>query len=792
MMNLHQIENWRNSLGLLPIKLFITEKTNPNSYILLNGGQGDFCLELNPENEDNTTYFANSWSSDTKNFVTLKDDFIKIYNWQINKHDPETIKKDIVENNLNKFYSYLIQKSYKNTTDIVPFVLKIYRKLRNLINEDKAGSKSLKLLLLLLAIYEEQRSINDIDKEKWGITDLNFHIPEIEFEKYLAEFSEGIYGKIKPNVELILRHASGSLFQEAHYEAMLFNADKNLDLFTGTISDLYETQKVLYSSFHYTPAYLARTIVENSLKNINLNEKEHLKIFDPACGTSEFLLEALKQLKTKGYTGTVEIIGWDSSDIAIHTSNFLLNYEKREWNEKLNINLELVSDSLTKDWDSDYDLILMNPPFRSWEQMSKTQRVSIRESLSKLFTKRPNQASAFVWKSAQAIKDAGVIGCVLPSSLLNYDSYVKLRNELLQIISPLLIGKLGNYIFENALTDVSFFIGRKPKENISPLILWTKNEKGIASDAIRDLRLLHYSNIPAIVKNNYSIYSPITFPINNENWKLLSYKEEKLLQKLESTKIEGKLKSVQNIFTVKQGIRTGYNNVFKLSNSQFYELPQNEQIYFRPVVDNDAIKNGQLIEVNYVWFPYSHDGSLFKSEQELQEKSEYFYTHALLPYKSRLQARSGIVEWWNLTRPRNWQFIKFPKIVSTEFGKSGSFAFDKNGKFVVERGMGWIPKKKVEDTDFYYFYLAVFSSHFFDTLLSIYSKQLAGGKWWDLGQKFTKNIPIPYFSSEIKGLSAFHELIEFGKEISAGERYNFEIIDEHLSETFYTGFDEIV
>ena len=210
------------------------------------------------------------------------------------------------------------------------------------------------------------------------------------------------------------------------------------------------------------------------------------------------------------------------------------------------------------------------------------------------------------------------------------------------------------------------------------------------------------------------------------------------------------------------------------------------------MVDNDSIKNGQLIEVNYVWFPYSQDGSLFKSEQELQEKSKCFYTHFLLSYKSRLQARSGIVEWWNLTRPRNWQFTKFPKIVSTEFGKSGSFAFDKDGKFVVERGMGWIPKRKVEDTDFYYFYLAVFSSPFFDTLLSIYSKQLAGGKWWDLGQKFTKNIPIPYLSSGAKELSAFHELVEYGKEISSGEIYNLEIIDKHLLGTFYTGFDEII
>ena len=78
------------------------------------------------------------------------------------------------------------------------------------------------------------------------------------------------------------------------------------------MSDKIVSRKELYSSTHYTPPFLARSIVENSLKNIDLS-KPMIKILDPACGSSEFLIEALKQLNKLGYSGKVKIIGMDSS-----------------------------------------------------------------------------------------------------------------------------------------------------------------------------------------------------------------------------------------------------------------------------------------------------------------------------------------------------------------------------------------------------------------------------------------------------------------------------------------------
>lgn len=105
---------------------------------------------------------------------------------------------------------------------------------------------------------------------------------------------------------------------------MFFNPQR--DLFGGSSNSL-STKTNLYSSIHYTPPFLSRTIVENSLRNLNL-QTENLKILDPACGSSEFLVEVLKQLIELNYKGKVEILGWDISETAINTSRFLLTYEK--------------------------------------------------------------------------------------------------------------------------------------------------------------------------------------------------------------------------------------------------------------------------------------------------------------------------------------------------------------------------------------------------------------------------------------------------------------------------------
>ncbi|MDD5152242.1 MAG: N-6 DNA methylase, partial [Flavobacterium sp.] len=512
MNNLSDITNWKKNFGLLPILL------NPiiqdNKYLMLNGGSGDFCLQTKSNGADINTLFNIAWSSNTKNFIVIENENLKILNW-LDRNKSEEIPLNKIETNSSEFYNYLISKSYKTQSDVVPFVLDIFRQLRNISRESENPSVALNILFQLLISIEEDYT--KIDYTKWGIQKIDL---PYQFDYFVDLIKQGVKS-IHPNLDLILRHSAGALFQEAHREVIYFNPQ--LELFGA--SNKLATRNDAYSSIHYTPQYLARTIVENSLKEIDL-KKTNLIIFDPSCGSSEFLIEALKQLKNFGYKGKVKVIGWDSSESAVNTSNFLLQYEKRtQWNNTdLEFEIKRVEDSLTQQWANDYDLILMNPPFVSWELLkSKDSRDAILETLgSNSRNGKPNQASAFFYKAIQSLGNDGVIGCVLPSSIFTFDSYSKMRNEIKEQIHIKTVAKLGNFVFEDALTDVSFFIGKKSNTQDPTKLIWCKNEKGIAQESLRELRKINANNQQSVEEKSFSIYSPSNFPVIKESWKVIS------------------------------------------------------------------------------------------------------------------------------------------------------------------------------------------------------------------------------------------------------------------------------
>ena len=763
---------WTRQLGHLPVHL------SPNvndKYIMLNGVNENFCIDISNQPEESSTYFSQSWSSNTKNFLLVNENNVRLFNWHKDKKE-ENIPIAAVRDNIDKFYKYLVTRSYKSQKDIVPFVIDIFRQFRTFTAEASNPVKALNLLFAMLASMEDE-NIENLDKQKWGISEFQ---PPDGFNAYVDRFKQGV-NNIVPNLNLILRHSAGTLFQEAQKEVLFF--DSQMDLF-GTFSGAMHTKELLYSSIHYTPSYLARSIVENALKLIDLDQLPEIKIFDPACGSAEFLIEVLRQLREKNYPGIVSIIGYDTSDTAVSTSTFLLTYEKRMvWNEKLFFIIEKVEDSLTKEWDNDNNLILMNPPFVSWEQLDKkNKREAVREALGVNFKGRPNQSSAFFYKATMHLAQNGVLGSVIPTSVLSADYYQKLRHEVESFFSFELVGKLGNFVFEDALTDISIIVGRKPKEGTLPTLLWTRNEKGVIHDALRELRKMQYSNGTSKDRIDFSIFKPSQFPIIQDTWKPVSLKEHTLIRSLKMHISAGKLSTVSEIFEVLQGIRTGNNDVFKISSKDYLSLPEAERKYFRPVTDNDSISNGKLATVNYVWYPYNEDGIMIKTEDEFNDNAPTFYQQ-LLQFKEQLsgRARKNVENWWQLSEHRAWQRLSEIKLISTEFGNSSSFAIDSKGICVVERGYAWQPKKKFTNKD-YYFYLALFSSPFFDKLLSIYSKELAGGKWYDLGKKSTKQIPIPnVHNEEIRKGQHYGIMVGIGKRLSEGDDYVKAVINDIVS-----------
>lgn len=771
MNDLKNIETWKSNYGLLPIKL--NPLLKEDKFLMLNGGISDFCLKFSSLEQDSLqNTFQESWSTNTKNYLFIDEDSIQVTNWHDNK--VEKIPNTKIELNLGQFYKYLSSKSFRTQNDVVPFILDIFRQLRNLTFEKQDSSEAINLLFHLLISLEEDYT--KIDTQLWNISETK--IPD-KFEYFVDLINHGVRN-IKPNLDLILRHTAGILFQEAHREVLFFNPQR--DLFGGVSSKL-ETRNDAYSSIHYTPQYIARSIVENVLKNIDINNTKELRIFDPSCGSSEFLVEVLKQLKNINYDGKIIITGFDSSESAIRTSNFLLSYENRkQWNNKIEFTINKVEDSLLMEWGKN-DIILMNPPFVSWELLkNKESRDNVLSILNPVVKKsRPNQATAFFYKACLSLNENGIIGCVLPTSIFYSEIYSDLRNKLNTELSFKVLAKLGNYVFEDALTDVSLFIASNSKSILLPKLIWTKNEKGIVQDALREFRKMSVNNEQSINSKNFSIYTPHYFPILDNSWKVISLNENEFIKELDIYFKAEKLSAISDIFNINQGALLGIKNIFKLSVHDFEKLPTEEKKYFRPILTNISIKTGQITIYEFVWFPYDKNGLIFKEEKELENLE--FYNTNLLPNKDLLEKRTGIINWWALTRPRNWQFIKEPRLYSNRFGNSNSFAFDKKGNSIIEEGNAFIPKREFETSD-YYFYLAFFSSNLFDILLSIYSKPIMSG--FDLGKIQIKNIPVPnIFKNELKQNSAYLKLAELGTELENGNSFVKPIIDDILKSYFY-------
>jgi len=770
MRNLSNISFWKQNYGLLPLHLIdVTEQR----FLMLNGGYGDFCLQtIKDGNIDLFNQY--SWSSNTKNYLIVDEENIRIVNWL--DSETEIISKKSIENNLGKFYRYLLSKSYKTQNDVVPFVIDIFKQLRNETTEKQDPKNAISILFQLLISLENDNLDNISDK----FIDFDKAQLPTNFTYYRDRLFSGIKS-IKPNLDLMLRHTSGLLFQEAHKEVLYFDLQR--DLFGGLPSKLI-TKNDSYSSIHYTPPYLARTIVENSLKEINL-ENPNLRILDPSCGSSEFLIEVLKQLKFLQYKGQITIVGFDSSVSAIETSSFLLHYENQtQWQGSIDLQIKLVEDSLSADWGVNNDIILMNPPFVSWEQLkNKESRDLLKDILGESFTKgKPNQASAFFRKATQSLNESGVLGCVLPSSLLTFASYKKLRNEVGEILELKLLAKLGNYVFEDALTDVSLFLGKRPQSNAYPKVIWAKNKKGIVPEALREFRKLQINNESTKIEDNYNLYTPSTFGNSINNWKITSHSENLFLQGLKRFTKEGILTPTINIFSINQGALLGLQNVFTITRNEYDKLSTNERKYFRKSINTSSFNSGK-IEINeYVWYPYNSKGLIIKSEEELLDLD--FAQERLFKFKEVLINRKGIKNWWELTRPRNWQFKLAPRLYSARFGGAKSFGFDKLGETVILEGNAFIPKIQFKE-DYFYFYLAIFSSEIYNNLLSIFSKPLLAG--YDLGKIQIKDIPIPDVRKRDKDLPNYITLVLLGKELEKGNSSAKYLINQTVN-MFYPKF----
>lgn len=763
--NLFDHNIWDRTNGTLSVSL------NPNIqdidtslYVVLNGNVGNFCLDYTNDVFDLKLAKQRAWSSDTGFYVKLDPDKVTLAKWWDDV--PDALPYRTVQENPQKFYNALIKLTPQLPFGVISFAKEAFIKLRNCILLPDNGQASLRVFMYLLAaLTENEEGPGKVDREKWHLKEFNFDwISKDDWEWLYKTFKKGT-NEIPPLLELILRHASNRLFQEAHREAT--RKDFQTALWGG--SERTYNSGISDGAF-YTPTSLVRTIVQESIIALNktktLSERPSLRILDPACGSAEFLREVLRQLKIQKYKGKIHVSGWDISEIACEMSNFILNFENiSEWNGNVDINIE-NRDSLSHDWtiEKPFDVILMNPPFRSFENLGHRKSLIV-DQLNGIIKGQPDLSSVFWVKASEILSTGGVLGLILPHSLLIAETYSKLRSHIKENLGMefSLIARLGSSgLFEKAMIIPAVLIGTKNSQSNLHTLMWTDHHQTSVYTALRELRLYRQKEIPTpLAFKNFSIYED-EYLTKGTNWMVRSFQLNQLAERLKGFSNVGKL------FDVVRGADTGNNAAFILTKESLTLLPKKEKMYFRPCVMRESLKNGRLIDKFYMFFPYGD--YQISSEAELYRILPV-YSSILNKNKDQLKKRKGNEEkWWELSRHRPWQINSLPKLVSAYFGKSGYFAFDQKGQYLIGQSFAWFPKKEDLNKEIYYFsYLALLHSPLIDKLLEMTCNILQGG-YFDLSKHYIDKLPFPDLTnadiSTLSILSQMGENIHLGNEIS--------------------------
>lgn len=782
---LDRVGHWSKALGLFPVPL-VNDITDNQPSVLLNGSAGNFVLDLTgyAHNDDPRNY---AWSSNVGHYITVRNDVdqVDVQRWDWNRAHVEHYRLKGVLDNLEEFHRYLTKQKLRTGSSIVAHTVGIFRRLRTVLSLAEIEHESLQAFLYMLACSADHTDRESLDLNRWGLSpaarSAATQMSSDQWESLIFEFERGRpIEQLVPHLNLLLRHAAGQLFQEAHYQVLFLPQQLSLTGFPPPPVTVGKNSTGW--GVHFTPSFLVRTLVEAALAVEPTKSTKPLTIFDPACGSGEFLREVLRQLKLRRDTRLIKLIGWDISDAACAMAKFVLAIEQRDMPD-VTIDIR-QADALAEDqvWPDEVDMVLMNPPFVSLLDMPLEQRHRIREILGKYAGPRLDVSHAFILKAVTCLRDGGILGSILPASFLISDSAEQLRNHIGSEMAPRLIARLGSQLlFPGALVDAACYVAIKTSALRTPTIaFWADARRSSTTDGLRMLRKLRYWEKPdqyPISDHGFSIYMHPDLGKEVATWSPPPYRSWKLYENM------GRLPQVQHLFDVYLGIRTGHNKAFLIPRVEWEALPTSEQGYFRPAVVNDAIEDGQLNITRYVFYPYGDYA--IRTEAELTQVIPTYFEKYLLPHRTELLTRYGIAStsWWTLSRARNWREINNVKLVSKYFGGGGSFAFDSRGEFVVVQGLSWELKKAPSASmqrKIYLAYLAILNSSFFSELLAATSHQISGGQW-NLSKRYVENIPLPDFLTTGFSLELIDQLASLGEQVSEQQQHKDEQIQELLA-----------
>jgi adenine-specific DNA-methyltransferase len=790
------VTHWAHRFGLAIMPLFEHEKILwPGSHsVLLDGALGSFAMSVSEEelwrNPDPANWI---WSSDIPHHVTITPSIVAVLRWD-RPHEARVFKRESIERNLEGFYAFLNDDRLRSNRSVVEYLLNFFRRLRTLAHA--AGVPDIRATDVFTASLARLigGSVGSISPSEYGLADdATELLTRLDYRGLQAAIQEieqgaGTLSWLKLHPALAVRHASGQLFQEAHFELLRGATDFDLFGLVGT-SEVATTSR---GGAHFTPATLARSLLERALECISepLNQRSELTLCDPACGSGAFLHEALRALRRLGFKGHLRLVGHDISPAAIAMARFAVAASLRDWAPEGGVELELrIGDSLGDLGIPEADVVVMNPPFIGFATQTHVQREQLTTVLGSSTAGRGDYSMVFVLRALQALKSGGVMGTLFPASLLSLKAASVWRNRLLDLADLRLLASIGDFgLFAHAQVQVAAAVFSKDHVlNRELIALITENDPQATSVALRELRRASPEPVlTAVVDRNWSLFPvPVSALRDRPTWRLPTPRAERLLTAL----AQAGLPSVGDLFDVAQGIQTGLNSALLLTTDELNSLPAKERRYFRQATMTDSIQNGRIVKVYWLFFPHHANDEIFTDEDAVRKSVPRYFARFLEPNRSKLEGRASIVssrrsDWWGLMRAREWSSSDRPRIISKFFGAEGAFVGDYSASYYAVMGHVWTLKQRdksglsdsdeeanaeqLSEQDLLSAYVGLCNSEVFVRLLSLYAPNVAGGQF-DLSARHVTPVLVPDLQTRSLGLESgrfVRELGTLGREVN--------------------------
>ena len=479
------------------------------------------------------------------------------------------------------------------------------------------------------------------------------------------------------------------------------------------------------------------------------NDWSYLRVLEPSCGHGAFVFPLIDALIDEVHNWEAAFLNTFLRACDVSWKNILFVREivgkKLEGagcsstrKEELLDAWFICDDFLTHDFDLTFDIVVGNPPYIRFDDLSKTKQ----QEYSRIFTSFSNRCDIYIpffEKALSLLSSTGIL-CFICTNRFTKNRYGK---KLRQIISD-------NYhvaIYINMEHAQPFL----EKVSAYPAIFVIDKRIGLPTLAttVADTSTTTLEHIS--LNNSENQFSSFETWYHNGNvWTCTDACEQIELQRIES--IYPLLEESASGTKIGIGVASGADDVF-LDAQRNFDI---EADRLMPLVLSEDIKQGSIIwRQHYILNPYESSGkSSIINLEEYPKTAAYFKSHAER-LKSRYCAKDNPNEWFRTIDRINYNVFRSAKILLPDIQPGGNVALDEKGEYYPHHNVYWITSSSWNLKAL----CVILRSTFVTNQIRRVSVQLRGGNVRYQAQNL-RNIHIPSWSSlsdeDVRALEALY------------------------------------